>query len=52
MGLEHKKIFENTDIEQQVRFYGEDEGKIELTLPGKLQLHGNILIKFKYHGTF
>jgi hypothetical protein len=52
MGLEHKKIFENLDIEQQVRFYGEDEGKIELMLPGKLQLHGNILIKFKYHGTF
>lgn len=34
-----------------MRFYGQDENKIELKLPGKLQVHGNIMIKFKYHAT-
>lgn len=34
-----------------MRFYGQDENKIELRLPGKLQVHGNIMIKFKYHST-
>ena len=36
LGLEHKKIYSNLEEENQVRFYGEDEDKIELRLPGKL----------------
>ena len=32
--------------------YGEDEGTIELRLPGKLRIYGNIMIKFKFHSTF
>lgn len=51
-GLELKRIYHNLDMKEQVRFYGEDEGTIELRLPGKLRIYGNIMIKFKFHSTF
>jgi hypothetical protein len=52
-GLELEKIYDNLeDMKDQVRFYGEDEELIELKLPRRLKLYGNIMIKFKYHTTF
>lgn len=51
-GLELQKIYDNLEESEQVRFYGQDEGQIELILPGKLKIYGNILIKFKFHSTF
>ena len=37
---------------EQVRFYYKDEGVIELKLPGKLRIYGNIMVKFSYSSSF
>jgi hypothetical protein len=34
-----------------VRYIDASEGKIDLKLPGKLRMHGNIMIAFKYSGS-
>ena len=46
-----KLIYTNKDDENQVRFYYENE-VIDLVLPGKLRLYGNIMIKFYFSSSF
>ena len=50
--MHKKKIFDNIGDLDQVRFYSKNEGLIELKLPGKLRVHGNIMVVFRYHATF
>jgi hypothetical protein len=45
-GIKKQIIFDNYEIDDQVRFYKKEEKEIELTLPGKLLLKGDINIKF------
>ncbi len=51
VGMNQYKIYDNLGSEQ-VRWYSQDEGVIELKLPGKLRIFGNIMIVFKYSNSF
>lgn len=35
-----------------MRFYFKQEGQIKLSIPKKVKLYGNIMIKFKYKTSF
>lgn len=50
-GCNARKIFDNHN-EPEVRFYHHSEGSIDIKLPGKLRIYGDIMIVFKYYGSF
>ena len=51
VGCNLHKIFDNRDS-IEVRFYSQDEGGINIKLPGKLRLAGDFMLVFKHLGSY